>query len=103
MLKKVENVCYWQVLRMIDEDGNSVSVANTEDNWRETAVCINWGSTETDKWYIKMWNWKEKIEVAKTITDALEILYWIDADMIWSGIARSSKIWFLSERKKEKP
>lgn len=27
-----------------------------------------------------MWNWKEKIEVAKTITDALEILYWIDAE-----------------------
>lgn len=80
MLKKVENVCYWQVLRMMDEDRNLVSVANTEDNWRETAVCINWGSTETDKWYIKMWNWKEKIEVAKTITEALEILYWIDAE-----------------------
>lgn len=62
---RTETLFQWLIRKITDEKLQYVSY---------------WGSTETDKWYIKMWNWKEKIEVAKTITEALEILYWIDAE-----------------------
>lgn len=69
-----------QVLFMTDEKSWwIVSVADTSDNWRETAINYK------GKWFIKMWDYRKSMGTAKTIEEAKEIWDNIPADLsCWS-------------------
>lgn len=74
-LKKLRDKAPRQILLLGDDDWCRVSVANTPDNWRETAVYYSGR-------YVKMWNHKTAIENSKTIEEALLVLKNIDSE--WS-------------------